>query len=95
MTYSCGIFEKPDQELERAQINKYNKLINLIKPKSADKILEIGCGWGGFAEHLAKNYNVQLDNQPECLFQLLVVQIKLYSLTYFPNFVFLINDSYC
>ena len=61
LTYSCGIFEKPDQELERAQINKYNKLINLIKPKSGDKILEIGCGWGGFAEHLAKNYNVQLD----------------------------------
>ena len=61
LTYSCGIFEKPDQELERAQINKYNKLINLIKPKSADKILEIGCGWGRFAEHLAKNYNVQLD----------------------------------
>jgi len=61
LTYSCGIFEKPDQELESAQINKYNKLINLIKPKSGDKILEIGCGWGGFAEHLAKNYDVQLD----------------------------------
>ena len=61
LTYSCGIFEKPDQELEKAQINKYNKLINLIKPKSGDKILEIGCGWGGFAEHLAKNYDVQLD----------------------------------
>ena len=61
LTYSCGIFEKPDQELESAQINKYNKLIKLIKPKSGDKILEIGCGWGGFAENLAKNYDVQLD----------------------------------
>ena len=61
LTYSCGIFEKPEQELEKAQINKYNKLINLIKPKSGDKILEIGCGWGGFAEHLAKNYDIQLD----------------------------------
>ena len=61
LTYSCGIFDKPDQELEKAQINKYNKLINLIKPKPGDKILEIGCGWGGFAEHLAKNYDVQLD----------------------------------
>ena len=38
LTYSCGIFEKPDQELENAQINKYNKLIKLIKPKSGDKI---------------------------------------------------------
>ncbi len=61
LTYSCGIFEKPDQELESAQINKYNKLINLIKPKPGDKILEIGCGWGGFAEHLAKNYDIKLD----------------------------------
>ena len=61
LTYSCGIFEKPNQELEKAQINKYNKLINLINPKSGDKILEIGCGWGGFAEHLAKNYDIQLD----------------------------------
>ena len=61
LTYSCGIFEKPNQELEKAQINKYNKLINLINPKPGDKILEIGCGWGGFAEHLAKNYDIQLD----------------------------------
>ena len=42
LTYSCGIFEKPGQELEEAQINKYNKLINLIQPKPGDKILEIG-----------------------------------------------------
>ncbi len=61
LTYSCGIFDKPGEELEKAQINKYNKLINLIRPKPGDKILEIGCGWGGFAEHLAKNYDVQLD----------------------------------
>ena len=61
LTYSCGIFDKPGEELEKAQINKYNKLINLIQPKPGNKILEIGCGWGGFAEHLAKNYDVQLD----------------------------------
>jgi len=61
LTYSCGIFNSPDETLEKAQINKYNKLINLVKPKNGDKILEIGCGWGGFAEHLAKNYNVKID----------------------------------
>ena len=61
LTYSCGIFNSPKETLEKAQINKYNKLINLIKPKSGDRILEIGCGWGGFAEHLAKNYDVKLD----------------------------------
>ena len=61
LTYSCGIFNSPNETLEKAQINKYNKLINLVKPKNGDRILEIGCGWGGFAEHLAKNYNVKID----------------------------------
>ena len=61
LTYSCGIFSSSNDSLEKAQINKYNKLIDLIKPKTGDKILEIGCGWGGFAEHLAKNYDVKLD----------------------------------
>jgi cyclopropane-fatty-acyl-phospholipid synthase len=61
LTYSCGIFNSFDETLERAQINKYNKLINLIKPKPGSRILEIGCGWGGFAEQLAKNYDIKLD----------------------------------
>ena len=61
LTYSCGIFHSSDETLEKAQINKYNKLINMVKPKKGDKILEIGCGWGGFAEHIAKNYDIKLD----------------------------------
>tara|TARA_B110000438_G_scaffold69904_1_gene70157 strand:- start:297 stop:1484 length:1188 start_codon:yes stop_codon:yes gene_type:complete len=61
LTYSCGIFNSNDETLEKAQINKYNKLIDLIKPKPGNKILEIGCGWGGFAEQIAKNYDVKLD----------------------------------
>jgi len=61
LTYSSAIYEKPTDDLFNAQINKYNKLIDFIKPKSGDKVLEVGCGWGGFAEHLAKNYDVKLD----------------------------------
>ena len=61
LTYSCGIFNSSKETLEQAQINKYNKLINMVKPKKGDKVLEIGCGWGGFAEHLAKNYDIKLD----------------------------------
>ena len=61
LTYSCGIFNSLDETLENAQINKYNKLINLIQPKPGSKVLEIGCGWGGFAEQISKNYDVKLD----------------------------------
>ena len=61
LTYSCGIFNSSSETLEKAQINKYNKLIDMVKPKRGDKILEIGCGWGGFAEHIAKNYDIKLD----------------------------------
>ena len=61
LTYSCGIFDSSNETLEKAQINKYNKLIDLVRLKPGYKILEIGCGWGGFAEHLAKNYDVKLD----------------------------------
>ena len=61
LTYSSAIFEENKNNLEEAQKNKYKKLINLIKPKTGDKILEIGCGWGGFAEHLGKNFDVKLD----------------------------------
>ncbi len=61
LTYSSAIFEEGKNNLEDAQINKYQKLVNLIKPKSGDKVLEIGCGWGGFAEYLGKNFDVKLD----------------------------------
>ena len=61
LTYSSDIFEDQKNDLENAQINKYKKLTSLTKLKPGDKILEIGCGWGGFAEFIGKNYNVELD----------------------------------
>ena len=61
LTYSSAIFENDRQTLSDAQNNKYQKLINLIKPRANSKVLEIGCGWGGFAEYLGKNYDVKLD----------------------------------
>ena len=61
LTYSSAIFDEQSNDLSKAQNNKYQKLINLIQPNNGDKILEIGCGWGGFAEYLGKNYDVKLD----------------------------------
>ena len=61
LTYSSAIFEKESNSLSEAQNNKYQKLIDLIKPNHGDKVLEIGCGWGGFAEYVGKKYDVKLD----------------------------------
>ena len=61
LTYSSAIFDDKSKNLSEAQNNKYQKLIDLIKPNNGDKVLEIGCGWGGFAEYLGKKYDVKLD----------------------------------
>ena len=61
LTYSSAVFDNSQQNLLDAQNNKYQKLINLLKPKPGSKILEIGCGWGGFAEYLGTNYDIKLD----------------------------------
>tara|TARA_B100001029_G_C15047863_1_gene448453 strand:+ start:775 stop:1956 length:1182 start_codon:yes stop_codon:yes gene_type:complete len=61
LTYSSAIYENTNDDLETAQKNKYQKLIDLLQINERDKILEIGCGWGGFSEYLAKKYNVIID----------------------------------
>ena len=61
LTYSSAIFDQTTENLSDAQNNKYQKLIDLIQPSNGDRVLEIGCGWGGFAEYLGKKYDVKLD----------------------------------
>ena len=61
LTYSSAVYENENDSLEIAQKNKYQKLIDLLDVKDGNKVLEIGCGWGGFSEYLAKNYNVSID----------------------------------
>ena len=61
LTYSSAIYENKNDDLETAQKNKYQKLIDLLNIKDGNKILEIGCGWGGFSEYLAKKHDVIID----------------------------------
>lgn len=49
MTYSSALFKSKDESLEAAQKNKYQRIIDSLHLKPTDHLLEIGCGWGGFA----------------------------------------------
>ncbi|RZO67634.1 MAG: class I SAM-dependent methyltransferase [Parvularculaceae bacterium] len=55
MTYSSAKFLAPADNLEAAQLNKYSNLADFIDLQPDDQVLEIGCGWGGFAEYAAKH----------------------------------------
>ena len=59
MTYSSGLFKNTTDNLEQAQLNKYDNIIQQL-PKDAQNILEIGCGWGGFAERCAQTTTLNL-----------------------------------
>ncbi len=60
MTYSSARYEKPGQELSAAQRNKYRTLAESIGLKRDQTVLEIGCGWGGFAEYAAKEVGARV-----------------------------------
>lgn len=54
MTYSSAVFADDNESLEQAQTRKYEQLLTSLKAEPGQHILEVGCGWGGFAEHAAK-----------------------------------------
>lgn len=60
MTYSSACFEKPGEDLSAGQINKYRALAEKLELKAGEHVLEIGCGWGGFAEVAARDYGARV-----------------------------------
>ncbi|MFL6578470.1 MAG: class I SAM-dependent methyltransferase [Povalibacter sp.] len=56
MAYSCGIFEKPASTLQEASTAKFEAACRKLALTPNDHVLEIGCGWGGFAIHAASRY---------------------------------------
>ena len=60
MTYSSARYERPGQSLGDAQRNKYASLARQIGLEERHHILEIGCGWGGFAEFAAREIGARV-----------------------------------
>lgn len=60
MTYSCGVFEREDQELREASIAKIDRLCRALELGPDDHLLEIGTGWGAFAIRAAREYGCRV-----------------------------------
>ncbi len=58
MTYSCAIFSRGAQTLEEAQQAKLDLIATKLELKPGQRVLDVGCGWGSFAIHAARNYGV-------------------------------------
>ena len=60
MTYSSALFETGQESLENAQIAKYASMVDQMEVQPGDHVLEIGCGWGGFAEYAARERGLRV-----------------------------------
>lgn len=60
MSYSCAYYQSPELTLEEAQTVKNDLLCRKLNLRPSDHLLEIGCGWGSFSIHAAKNYGCKV-----------------------------------
>jgi cyclopropane-fatty-acyl-phospholipid synthase len=60
LTYSCAVYQQPDQPLAEAQANKYDLICRKLDLQPGMRLLDVGCGWGGMALHAATYYGVDI-----------------------------------
>ncbi len=59
MVYTCAYYRDPDGKLEQAQADKLDLVCRKLRLKAGERVLDIGCGWGGFSIWAAQHYGVQ------------------------------------
>ncbi|MCG7198289.1 cyclopropane-fatty-acyl-phospholipid synthase family protein [Marinobacter pelagius] len=60
MQYTCAYYEEPDLSLEQAQLAKLEHVCRKLRLKPGMTVVEAGCGWGGLARYMARNYGVKV-----------------------------------
>ena len=60
LMYSCALFKSEDDPLEAAQLQKLDRICEKLRLGPKDHVLEIGTGWGGFAEHVVQHYGCRV-----------------------------------
>jgi cyclopropane-fatty-acyl-phospholipid synthase len=60
MTYSCAVWDRGATTLEEAQFEKLDMVCRKLDLKEGDGVLDIGCGWGSFAQHAAREYGARV-----------------------------------
>jgi cyclopropane-fatty-acyl-phospholipid synthase len=60
MAYSCAYFRRPSDDIDTAQENKFQHIGEKLRLEPGQILLDIGCGWGGFAAYAAANYGVHV-----------------------------------
>src|SRR4051794_15050370 len=58
MTYTCAVFPREDATLEEAQFTKYDLVARKLDLQPGQRLLDLGCGWGGMVRHAAREYGV-------------------------------------
>lgn len=79
LTYSCAYFDKGNQDdLEKAQLDKINHILDKLHPEKGKTLLDIGCGWGTLMLIAAKKYGLKVTGVTLSEEQYKLVQKKIY-----------------